>query len=895
MAAPSGYVFVDPSQQNDVQRNNGLKQQNNTRRHRSNINFYDNNNRQYHGSWRRQNNSDQFNNRRHSSYVRRYCSLDDDRNYSYNKRRQHFNKHESQYQEIRRFQSINRQHKKMTVPIPVGPPNAKNLHNRPEIHKPYKGKNITHKPWQCLGCGQINQHKLLKCTVCKVPKRRLAPPKSASSIEEILFSKSALSVASCIPPAASSSSFSSASAPSSSSSPPSSTTAVLNCLDTKDEPIMWTKNQSSDSLLTTKLLQKKRSRKTENEKKEPTDKNIGKRLKVEHYCHDSKDEPIMWTKNQSSNSLLTTKLLSKKRGKKTENDKKEPTDKNIGKRPKVEQQDGSTPPTSNKKKLTDFSKTESSKTRETREKRKRKIVDNKKCKHVVSTSDSTFINPRDHEWDETQNYISILQKGRNKKNVHYKFQKVKNVGTNWCSVTYNGKTSQTDGVNAANISKYFKNTNISEHFMLKRYAAFLWLKEHTVDDDISIKEVSNEKDVDNVKATNDVHVATDARADAERAFAKTKTFTKEQSDADAKATAEVKATAHKATTENAAAEKCAAEKCAAEKCAAEKCAAEDILATNPKSAVRKAVTIAKADLNEETNENHIDLTSLDDASSTSNKANYVRNNNSNSSVATEWEMTAHGSLQSLYVHCPKEQQGTFIHTAIQKCLKSINEHFVQRSKNVISNENGPEVFVVSDNELSNYPCEPPHAREFSSSSSFTSSSSAPNNEENRLKPNIRSRGRLTHGRTRAPRLDCFEKEEERRERIRYRKEQHAKSIKEMKNRIEARNEKVLLSQQEILFAKAASELPPTSQDEFVRHASYSEVNEKLRNMSSQVKVAFVDLGLSPTQSTIHDVKRKFKELALKYHPDRSTKDTSAIFRRIIGARKTLENWFDNLD
>jgi hypothetical protein len=891
MAAPSGYVFVDPSQQNDVQRNNGLKQQNNTRRHRSNINFYDNNNRQYHGSWRRQNNSDQFNNRRHSSYVRRYCSLDDDRNYSYNKRRQHFNKHESQYQEIRRFQSINRQHKKMTVPIPVGPPNAKNLHNRPEIHKPYKGKNITHEPWQCLGCGQINQHKLLKCTVCKVPKRRLAPPKSASSIEEILFSKSALSVASCIPPAASSSSFSSASAPSSSPSPPSSTTAVLNCLDTKDEPIMWTKNQSSDSLLTTKLLQKKRSRKTENEKKEPTDKNIGKRLKVEHYCHDSKDEPIMWTKNQSSNSLLTTKLLSKKRGKKTENDKKEPTDKNIGKRPKVEQQDGSTPPTSNKKKLTDFSKTESSKTRETREKRKRKIVDNKKCKHVVSTSDSTFINPRDHEWDETQNYISILQKGRNKKNVHYKFQKVKNVGTNWCSVTYNGKTSQTDGVNAANISKYFKNTNISEHFMLKRYAAFLWLKEHTVDDDISIKEVSNEKDVDNnVKATNDVHVATDARADAERAFAKTKTFTKEQSDADAKATAEVKATAHKATTENA-----AAEKCAAEKCAAEKCAAEDILATNPKSAVRKAVTIAKADLNEETNENHIDLTSLDDASSTSNKANYVRNNNSNSSVATEWEMTAHGSLQSLYVHCPKEQQGTFIHTAIQKCLKSINEHFVQRSKNVISNENGPEVFVVSDNELSNYPCEPPHARESSSSSSFTSSSSAPNNEENRLKPNIRSRGRLTHGRTRAPRLDCFEKEEERRERIRYRKEQHAKSIKEMKNRIEARNEKVLLSQQEILFAKAASELPPTSQDEFVRHASYSEVNEKLRNMSSQVKVAFVDLGLSPTQSTIHDVKRKFKELALKYHPDRSTKDTSAIFRRIIGARKTLENWFDNLD
>jgi hypothetical protein len=723
----------------------------------------------------------------------------------------------------------------MTVPIPVGPPNAKNLHNRPEIHKPYKGKNITHEPWQCLGCGQINQHKLLKCTVCKVPKRRLAPPKSASSIEEILFSKSALSVASCIPPAASSSSFSSASAPSSSPSPPSSTTAVLNCLDTKDEPIMWTKNQSSDSLLTTKLLQKKRSRKTENEKKEPTDKNIGKR-------------------------------------------------------PKVEQQDGSTPPTSNKKKLTDFSKTESSKTRETREKRKRKIVDNKKCKHVVSTSDSTFINPRDHEWDETQNYISILQKGRNKKNVHYKFQKVKNVGTNWCSVTYNGKTSQTDGVNAANISKYFKNTNISEHFMLKRYAAFLWLKEHTVDDDISIKEVSNEKDVDNVKATNDVHVATDARADAERAFAKTKTFTKEQSDADAKATAEVKATAHKATTENA-----AAEKCAAEKCAAEKCAAEDILATNPKNAVRKAVTIAKADLNEETNENHIDLTSLDDASSTSNKANYVRNNNSNSSVATEWEMTAHGSLQSLYVHCPKEQQGTFIHTAIQKCLKSINEHFVQRSKNVISNENGPEVFVVSDNELSNYPCEPPHARESSSSSSFTSSSSAPNNEENRLKPNIRSRGRLTHGRTRAPRLDCFEKEEERRERIRYRKEQHAKSIKEMKIRIEARNEKVLLSQQEILFAKAASELPPTSQDEFVRHASYSEVNEKLRNMSSQVKVAFVDLGLSPTQSTIHDVKRKFKELALKYHPDRSTKDTSAIFRRIIGARKTLENWFDNLD
>ena len=46
---------------------------------------------------------------------------------------------------------------------------------------------------------------------------------------------------------------------------------------------------------------------------------------------------------------------------------------------------------------------------------------------------------------------------------------------------------------------------------------------------------------------------------------------------------------------------------------------------------------------------------------------HIDNSTSNNrGIATEWEMTAHGSLQALYTHCPKEQKGNAIHAVVWK-------------------------------------------------------------------------------------------------------------------------------------------------------------------------------------------------------------------------------------
>ena len=116
----------------------------------------------------------------------------------------------------------------------------------------------------------------------------------------------------------------------------------------------------------------------------------------------------------------------------------------------------------------------------------------------------------------------------------------------------------------------------------------------------------------------------------------------------------------------------------------------------------------------------------------------------------------------------------------------------------------------------------------------------------------------------------------------------------MNVRIENGHKNILLTQQERLFAQAASELPPSSRDDFARQAAHNSSGFSAATIPGpQEQVAFVDLGLTPNH-TIQDVRKKFKELALLYHPDRSTKDTTEIFRRVVSARETLEKWFDKL-
>ena len=116
-------------------------------------------------------------------------------------------------------------------------------------------------------------------------------------------------------------------------------------------------------------------------------------------------------------------------------------------------------------------------------------------------------------------------------------------------------------------------------------------------------------------------------------------------------------------------------------------------------------------------------------------------------------------------------------------------------------------------------------------------------------------------------------------------------------------------QQEKLFAKAAFELG-NDEGTFGTTAFGSEESHgsggsgggsgdghqhgdhvNRRPAGVQEQVAFADLKLHPS-STIFDVRKKFKQLALKYHPDRSTNDTTNVFRRVLAAREILEAWFE---
>ena len=132
----------------------------------------------------------------------------------------------------------------------------------------------------------------------------------------------------------------------------------------------------------------------------------------------------------------------------------------------------------------------------------------------------------------------------------------------------------------------------------------------------------------------------------------------------------------------------------------------------------------------------------------------------------------------------------------------------------------------------------------------------------------------------------------------------------MNRKIEARHERIMQRQQEKLFAKAAFEL---GNDEGTFGTTTFGTEERYgsgggssggsgdghqpgdqvhrRPAGVQEQVAFADLKLSPL-STIYDVRKKFKQLALKYHPDRSTNDTTNVFRRVLAAREVLEAWFE---
>ena len=152
---------------------------------------------------------------------------------------------------------------------------------------------------------------------------------------------------------------------------------------------------------------------------------------------------------------------------------------------------------------------------------------------------------------------------------------------------------------------------------------------------------------------------------------------------------------------------------------------------------------------------------------------------------------------------------------------------------------------------------------------------------------------------RAPRHDSFEAVDKRQEKTRLsRTREYNNSIEAMNRNIGEGHLRAMRRQQEALFAKAASEL---GQDEgtfgtaFGDQASGSSWTHpdhaSRRPAGVQEQVAFADLSL-PLTATVHEVRRQFKQLALKYHPDRSTHDTTNVFRRVLAAREILEAWFE---
>ena len=149
---------------------------------------------------------------------------------------------------------------------------------------------------------------------------------------------------------------------------------------------------------------------------------------------------------------------------------------------------------------------------------------------------------------------------------------------------------------------------------------------------------------------------------------------------------------------------------------------------------------------------------------------------------------------------------------------------------------------------------------------------------------------------RVPRTDSFEAQEETqrliRETQRKKREAYLESIKLMNHKIEARHLRTMAKSQEALFAKALAEMDDHASAPDFENTSNASPQQPIMGVGEQV--AFTELGLG-LNASIYDVRKRFKELALKYHPDRdrSGKDTSAVFRRVLSAREKLEEWFDS--
>ena len=125
-----------------------------------------------------------------------------------------------------------------------------------------------------------------------------------------------------------------------------------------------------------------------------------------------------------------------------------------------------------------------------------------------------------------------------------------------------------------------------------------------------------------------------------------------------------------------------------------------------------------------------------------------------------------------------------------------------------------------------------------------------------------------------------------------------KNIRIMNEKISQWHAKAQALEQQRLFEQAAAALPPDPSgsaydDTESSSSSSSSAQSSYKTLSrtdQSIQSSFRYLELHANASH-EDVRRKFKELALRYHPDRSSHDTTDVFQRILQARETLEEFF----
>ena len=128
-----------------------------------------------------------------------------------------------------------------------------------------------------------------------------------------------------------------------------------------------------------------------------------------------------------------------------------------------------------------------------------------------------------------------------------------------------------------------------------------------------------------------------------------------------------------------------------------------------------------------------------------------------------------------------------------------------------------------------------------------------------------------------------------------------KNMRIMNEKIAAWNAKARALEQQRLFDQAAAALPPdtsggsydygeSSSSGSSSSSDSSGTHRTLSRNDPSIQASFSHLELHATASH-EDVRRKFKELALRYHPDRSSHDTTEVFQKILQSRDMLEEFF----